>query len=77
MGCTFHEHILRIFFNGWMDCRGAFYAALYLYYCCVTVAEYEVYWLVDAPIINPLDTYQPFFLLKWYAQINQSKLLCF
>ena len=35
MGCTFHEYILRIFCNGWMDCRDAFHAILCLY-CCVT-----------------------------------------
>jgi len=35
MGRTFHEYILRIFRNGWMDCRDAFRAALCLY-CCVT-----------------------------------------
>ena len=32
---TFHEYILCIFRNGWMDCRDAFHAVLYLY-CCVT-----------------------------------------
>jgi len=35
MGQAFHEHILHIFRNGWMDCRDAFHAALCLY-CCVT-----------------------------------------
>ena len=35
MGRVFHEYILRIFRNGWMDCRDAFHAALCLY-CCVT-----------------------------------------
>ena len=35
MGRAFHEYILRIFSNGWMDCRDAFYAVLCLY-CCVT-----------------------------------------
>ena len=35
MGRAFHEYILRIFRNGWMDCRDAFHAALCLY-CCVT-----------------------------------------
>jgi len=34
MGHTFHEHILRIFHNGWMDCRDVFHAVLCLY-CCV------------------------------------------
>ena len=34
MGCAFHEYILRIFCNGWMDCRVAFHAVLCLY-CCV------------------------------------------
>jgi len=35
MGHVFHEYILRIFHNGWMDCRDTFYAVLCLY-CCVT-----------------------------------------
>ena len=35
MGQAFHEHILRIFCNGWMDCRDAFHSVLCLY-CCVT-----------------------------------------
>ena len=26
MGSTFHKYILRIFCNGWMDCRDAFHA---------------------------------------------------
>jgi len=47
MGDIFHEYILRIFYNGWMDCRDAFHAVLSLY-----CAEYEVYWLVGFPIIN-------------------------
>ena len=37
-------------------------------------AEYEVYWLIDAPIINVWGA--PAILLKRYAQINQLKL-CF
>ena len=28
MGHTFHEYILRIFHNGWMDCRDTFHARL-------------------------------------------------
>ena len=35
MGRAFYEYILRIFGNGWMDCRDAFHAALCLY-CCIT-----------------------------------------
>ena len=35
LGCTFHECILHIFCNGWMDRRDAFHAILCLY-CCVT-----------------------------------------
>ena len=27
---AFHEYILRIFSNGWMDCRDAFHAALFM-----------------------------------------------
>ena len=34
-GHVFHKYILRIFRNGWMDCRDAFHAVLCLY-CCVT-----------------------------------------
>ena len=53
---TFHEHIPRIFHNGWMDCSDAFHAFLSLY-CCVTdrayVAEYKEYWLNGVPLINP------------------------
>jgi len=45
MGRAFHEYILRIFCNGWMDCRDAFHTALYVY--CD-----EVYWLMCFPIIN-------------------------
>ena len=33
-GCAFHEYILCIFCNGWMDCRDTFYAVLSLY-CCL------------------------------------------
>ena len=35
MGRAFHEYILRILRNGWMDWWDAFHAALCLY-CCVT-----------------------------------------
>jgi len=77
MGHTFHEHILRTFCYGWMDCKDGFLCL----YCCVTngqnIADYKVYWLIGAPIINPWNTHQPFFLLKWHARINQPKLLCF
>ena len=55
MGHALHEYILRIFCNGWMDCRDTFYAVLCLY-CCVmdrkNIAEYEAYWPMSAPIIN-------------------------
>ena len=37
--CAFHEYILRILCNGWMDCRDAFHAALCLY-CSVTDKTY-------------------------------------
>ena len=46
MGRMFHEYILCIFRNGWMDCRNAFHAALQ------NIAEYEAYWLMGFPIIN-------------------------
>ena len=51
MGCEFHEHIVRIFCNGWMDCRDAFHAIL----LCngQYIAKYEAYWLISVPIINP------------------------
>ena len=45
MGHAFHECILRIFRNGWMDCRDAFHAVLCL-------SEYEAYWLMGFPIIK-------------------------
>jgi len=35
MGRMFHEYILHIFCNGWMDCRDTFYAVL-CFYCCAT-----------------------------------------
>ena len=35
MGHAFHEHILHIFRNGWMDSKDTFHAVLCLY-CCVT-----------------------------------------
>jgi len=44
MGRVFHEYIIRIFRNGWMDCRDAFFAQ--------DIAEYEAYWLMGVPIIN-------------------------
>ena len=51
-GRAFHEHILHIFHNGWMDCRNAFHAVILL---CngQNIAEYEAYWLMGVPIINP------------------------
>ena len=54
MGHVFHEYILRIFHNGWMNCRDAYHAALCLYYCVMdkNIAEYEAYWLMGFPIIN-------------------------
>ena len=50
MGHTFHKYILRIFHNGWMDCRDAFHAILL--YNGQNIAEYEAYWLTGFPIIN-------------------------
>ena len=48
---AFHEYILRIFRNGWMDCRDAFHLPILL---CngQNIAEYEAYWLMGFPIIN-------------------------
>jgi len=40
MGRAFHKYILRIFCNGWMDCKDTFY-------------EVYTYQLTGAPIINP------------------------
>jgi len=57
---TFHEHILHIFRNGWMDRRDAFHAVLCLY--GQNIAEYEAYWLMGVPIFNPWGAHQPFFL---------------
>jgi len=54
---TFHKYILCVFSDGLMDCRDAFHAVLCLYFCVTdrlyTVAEYEVYWLMGVPLINP------------------------
>jgi len=38
--------------DGWMDCRDTFYAVILL---CngQSIAEYEAYWLIGVPIINP------------------------
>ena len=56
-----------------------------IFWCCSllillcngqNITEYEAYWLMGVPIINPWGAHQPFFLAKWYAQINQPKL-CF
>ena len=41
-------------------------------------AEYEAYWLISVPIINPWGAHQPFFLQSSsYMQIKQLELLCF
>jgi len=54
VGCTFHEYILRIFLNGWMD-RIYFLCCSLLILLCngQNITEYEAYWLMGAPIINP------------------------
>jgi len=54
MGHVFHEHILRIFRNCWMDCRDIFLrCSLFILLCNgQNIAEYEAYWLTGAPIIN-------------------------
>ena len=44
-GCAFHELP-----TGWMDCRDASHAVLWLY-CCV-IAEYKVNWLMGVSMIN-------------------------
>ena len=61
MGRTFHEYILHIFCNDWMDCRDTFHA-LFCLYCCVTdktllcnrqnIAGYEAHRFMGFPIIN-------------------------
>jgi len=54
MGHTFHEYILHIFRNGWMDCRDAFHAVIcvILLYNGQNIAEYKAYWLMGFSIIN-------------------------
>ena len=47
IGRTFHEYILRIFHNGWMDCKDAILPCNRQ-----NIAEYEAYWLMGFPIIN-------------------------
>ena len=55
MGRTFHEYILCIFRNGWMDCRDTFLCCSSVILLCngQNIAEYEAYWLMTVPIINP------------------------
>ena len=51
MGRTFHKYILRIFRNGWMDCRDTCHAVLCL--CNKrNKAEYEANWLISVQISN-------------------------
>ena len=76
MGRAFHEHILRIFCNGWMDCRDAFHAV----FCLCNKhnkAVYEANWFISVSIINYWGARQLSFPAKRYAQIKQLKLLCF
>ena len=77
MRCTFHEYILRIFRNCWMDCKDTFHAVVCLY-CCVTdrnIAEYKAYWLLGVPIINPwgvrfMSTFSVFSVMAgWIAKM--------
>jgi len=55
MGRTFHEYILHIFRNGWMDYRNAFHAVLCFILLCnrQNIAEYKVYWPMGVRIVNP------------------------
>jgi len=76
MGRVFHKYILRIFHNGWMDCRDTFHAALCLCNKC-NKGEYEANWLISVPIINYRGARQLFFPAKRYTRIKQLKLLCF
>ena len=67
MGHTFHE---RIFRNGWMDGLQRCFSccSLFILLCNgQNIAEYETYWLLGVPIINPWGANQPFFLVQWYA----------
>jgi len=73
MGRKFHECILHIFHNGWMDCRDAFHVVVSLH-CCVT-DRYKVYRLMGVQIINPGGRRQPFLLVKQYTRDNQPKLI--
>ena len=74
MGRSFYEYILRIFRNGWIDCRDIFHAVLCL---CnnSSKAEYEANWLISVLIINYWGIRQLFFPAKrYYTQIKQLKL---
>ena len=67
MGHTFHEYILRIFCNGWLDGLQRYFSccSLFILLCNgQNIAEYKVYWLISVPIINPWDMHQPLFLAK-------------
>ena len=77
-GARVHEYIVRIFRNGWMDCRDAFHAALCLRTLLCNgqnIAEYEAYWLMGFPIINlwGLHFMSVFFVFSviagWIAEI--------
>ena len=51
MGYTFHEHILCIFRNGWLDRLQRYFSccSLFIWLCNgQNIAEYEVYWLMGA-----------------------------
>ena len=72
MGRTFHEYILHIFCNGWMDCRDSFHAVLYL--CNKrNKTEYKANWLISVLIINYWGARQLFFPAKQHTQIKQLK----
>jgi len=83
MGCAFHEHILHILCNSWMHCSDAFHAVLCLILLCngQNIAEYKVYWLMGAPIINSqgasailsfIGSSYYLFLLKQHELTNQN-----
>ena len=61
MGRAFHECILHISCNGWMDCRDTFHAVLSFCNKC-NKAEYKANRLISVQLINYSGVRQLFFL---------------
>jgi len=56
MGRAFYEYILCSFHNSWLDGLQRCFSCcslLILLYNEQNIAEYEAYWLISVPIINP------------------------